>query len=97
MKKAIALSSTTLWVLILGISVAACSHGTNTSGKAQPILINGAGSTFGYPIYSRWADDFGKKHPNVQINYQSVGSGAGIRELLAGTVDSGHAETVATL
>jgi phosphate transport system substrate-binding protein len=53
------------------------------------LTINGAGATFPYPIYSRWFDEYHRRHPDVQINYQSIGSGGGIRQLLAGTVDFG--------
>src|SRR5438552_2535041 len=52
----------------------------------QKIQINGAGATFPYPIYSKWFDEYNKLHPNVQINYQSVGSGAGIRQVTNQTV-----------
>jgi phosphate transport system substrate-binding protein len=52
-------------------------------------LINGAGATFPYPIYSKWFDEYHKLHPDIQINYQSIGSGGGIRQVLAGTVDFG--------
>ena len=44
---------------------------------AQTIQINGAGATFPYPIYSKWFSEYNKLHPNVQINYQSIGSGGG--------------------
>ena len=52
----------------------------------QKMQINGAGATFPYPIYSKWFDEYNKLHPNVQINYQSVGSGAGIRQVSNQTV-----------
>jgi len=52
-------------------------------------LINGAGATFPYPIYSKWFDEYHKLHPDIQINYESIGSGGGIRQVLAGTVDFG--------
>jgi phosphate transport system substrate-binding protein len=52
-------------------------------------LINGAGASFPYPIYSKWFDEYHKLHPDVQINYQSIGSGGGIRQVLASTVDFG--------
>ncbi len=55
-----------------------------------------AGSTFGYPIYSTWANDFLKDHPDIQINYQSIGSGAGIRQLLTSTVDFGASDAPMT-
>jgi phosphate transport system substrate-binding protein len=54
--------------------------------------LNGAGATFPYPIYSKWFDEYHKLHPDVQINYQSLGSGAGIQQLLAGTVDFGASD-----
>jgi phosphate transport system substrate-binding protein len=44
-------------------------------------LINGAGAGFPYPIYSKWFNEFAKQHPGVQINYQSIGSGGGIRQV----------------
>src|ERR1700719_789231 len=53
------------------------------------LLINGAGATFPYPIYSKWVDVYHTKNPNFQFNYQSVGSGAGIKQVTEGTVDFG--------
>ncbi|HSL21329.1 MAG TPA: phosphate ABC transporter substrate-binding protein PstS [Vicinamibacterales bacterium] len=53
---------------------------------AQTVRINGAGATFPYPIYSKWFAEYNKLHPNVQINYQSIGSGGGIRQLTQETV-----------
>jgi len=53
------------------------------------MLINGAGATFPYPIYSKWFDEYHKLHPELEFNYQSIGSGGGIRQVLAGTVDFG--------
>src|SRR5260221_14009848 len=52
---------------------------------AQNVQINGAGATFPNPIYSKWFSDYNKLHPNVQINYQPIGSGGGIPQLSAGT------------
>src|SRR5271167_3178131 len=51
--------------------------------------LNGAGATFPYPIYSKWFDEYHKLHPDMQFNYQSIGSGGGIRQVIAGTVDFG--------
>jgi phosphate transport system substrate-binding protein len=51
--------------------------------------INGAGATFPYPIYSRWFSEYSQVHSNVHINYQSIGSGGGIRQVSEGTVDFG--------
>jgi phosphate transport system substrate-binding protein len=57
-----------------------------TTAMAQKIQINGAGATFPNPIYSKWFSEYNKLHPNVEINYQSIGSGGGIRQLTAQTV-----------
>jgi phosphate transport system substrate-binding protein len=57
--------------------------------SAQALLINGAGATFPNPIYSKWFDEYHKLHPDIQINYLSVGSGAGIKQVTDGTVDFG--------
>ena len=54
--------------------------------------INGAGATFPNPIYSKWFSDYNKLHPDVKINYQSIGSGGGIRQLSAGTVFFGASD-----
>jgi phosphate transport system substrate-binding protein len=51
--------------------------------------INGAGATFPYPIYSKWFSEYSHAHPEVKINYQSIGSGGGIRQVSEGTVDFG--------
>src|SRR5882757_1667244 len=56
------------------------------------LLINGAGATFPNPIYSKWFDEFHKANGNIQINYQSVGSGAGIKQATDGTVDFGASD-----
>ena len=52
-------------------------------------LINGAGATFPFPMYSKWFNEYKKAHPDISINYQSRGSGAGIQQVTAGTVDFG--------
>ena len=57
-----------------------------TTVIAQKVAINGAGATFPNPIYSKWFSEYNKLHPNVEINYQSLGSGAGIRQVTAQTV-----------
>src|ERR1700680_2106919 len=56
------------------------------------VLINGAGATFPNPIYSKWFDEYRKVHTDVQINYQPIGSGGGIRQIIAGTVDFGASD-----
>ena len=54
--------------------------------------LNGAGATFPYPIYSKWFNEYHNEHSNIQINYQSIGSGGGIRQVQAGTVDFGASD-----
>ena len=65
------------------------SMGGGGGGNAQLI---GAGSTFVYPLMSRWIADYHQKDPNVQINYQSIGSGGGIQQLKQGLVDFGASD-----
>jgi phosphate transport system substrate-binding protein len=54
--------------------------------------LNGAGATFPYPMYSKWFSEFHKLHSDVQVNYQSIGSGGGIRQVTEGTVDFGASD-----
>ena len=54
--------------------------------------LNGAGATFPNPMYSKWFSDYHKLHPDIQINYQSIGSGGGIRQVTEGTVDFGASD-----
>jgi phosphate transport system substrate-binding protein len=54
--------------------------------------LNGAGATFPYPMYSKWFSEYHKLHSDIQINYQSIGSGGGIRQVLANTVDFGASD-----
>src|ERR1044071_8272765 len=62
---------------------------SGSSAWADALLINGAGATFPYPIYSKWFDEYHKAHTDVQFNYQSIGSGGGIRQISQKTVDFG--------
>jgi phosphate transport system substrate-binding protein len=59
---------------------------------AQAQKINGAGATFPYPIYSKWFTEYSAAHPGVEINYQSIGSGGGIKQVCSGTVDFGASD-----
>ena len=89
-----------LMVLLAAVALgAACGGGGG--GPVRPpsegsptgmTQINGAGATFPYPIYSKWFSEFNKLHPNVQINYQSIGSGGGIRQLTERTVFFGASD-----
>ena len=64
---------------------------------ADAVLINGAGATFPYPIYSKWFDEYGKANPGVMFNYQSIGSGGGIKQITAKTVDFGASDGPMTM
>lgn len=69
-------------------AVALLAVAATTVASAQTGLT-GAGATFPYPMYSKWFDEYHKLHPDIQINYQSIGSGGGIRQITEGTVDFG--------
>jgi len=74
--------------ILLGLTIA---FGLSASASAQ-MMINGAGATFPYPIYSKWFDEYAKVDPSVRFNYQSIGSGGGQKQILAQTVDFGASD-----
>ena len=59
------------------------------------VALNGAGATFPYPLYTKWIDEYRAVNPSVRINYQSIGSGGGVRQIVAGTVDFGASDVPA--
>ncbi len=63
---------------------------------ADPLMINGAGATFPYPLYSKWFYEYSNANPGVRFNYQSIGSGGGIKQITAGTVDFGASDAPMT-
>ena len=69
------------------VSLSGCNSSNNNT-----VALSGAGSTFVNPAMSRWTADFSQAHPNIQINYQSIGSGGGIQQVKAGTVDFGASD-----
>ena len=73
---------------ILGLTVAL---GLSANASAQ-MMLNGAGATFPYPIYSKWFDEYAKVDPSVRFNYQSIGSGGGQKQILSQTVDFGASD-----
>jgi phosphate transport system substrate-binding protein len=64
----------------------------NTTGSGETISLTGAGATFPAPLYQRWFAEYNKTNPNVQISYQSVGSGAGVEQFTQKTVDFGASD-----
>jgi phosphate transport system substrate-binding protein len=81
-----------LLAIVLFIALAACQPNESTTPAAGPLTINGAGATFPNPIYTKWFDEYQKAHPNIRINYQSIGSGGGIKQLSAQTVFFGASD-----
>ncbi len=75
------------------VGTAALLVATNVPAQT---LINGAGSTFDYPAFTKWFEAYGKDHPDVRFNYQSIGSGGGQKQLLNQTVDFGASDAPMT-
>lgn len=90
------------WLLMAGTAflcggLAACNSGSGSgSGESNNVMISGAGSTFVYPVMTRWIQDYHQAHNNVQINYQSIGSGGGIEQVKNHTVDFGASDAALT-
>jgi len=80
-------------ILTLAMTVA-CGGGPPAAGGT--VQINGAGATFPNPIYSKWFAEYTKQHPDIQINYQPIGSGGGVRQLTAQTVFFGASDSPMT-
>lgn len=74
--------------ILVGLAIAL---GLSANASAQ-MMINGAGATFPYPIYSKWFDEYAKVDPSVRFNYQSIGSGGGQKQIMAQTVDFGASD-----
>jgi len=88
-------------ILAIALFCTGCSDRPKTDvvysdAPAGLVLINGAGATFPYPIYSKWFDQYHRLFPQIQINYQSIGSGGGIRQVIEGTVDFGATDSPMT-
>ena len=81
-----------LYVLVVTLLVTGCSPAKQESTAVSAQQITGAGATFPAPIYQKWFGNYHAAHPDVEINYQSIGSGAGIQQLTSGTVDFGASD-----
>jgi phosphate transport system substrate-binding protein len=77
-----------VWLMMLTLAVTA----PHAAAQGGSIKLNAAGATFPTPIYTKWFDVYHTAHPNIEINYQSIGSGGGIRQLQSGTVDFGASD-----
>ncbi|MGF1542114.1 MAG: phosphate ABC transporter substrate-binding protein PstS [Pleurocapsa sp.] len=90
-------------VLALTLSLTACGgsetpspSGESAPGGGQAVSLIGAGATFPAPLYQRWFSEYNKQNPNIQVTYQSVGSGAGVEQFTQGTVDFGTSDVAMT-
>ncbi len=90
---------------ILAITLAACTlplvlltacKSNNSSAQSETIALSGAGSTFVYPAMTHWIENYQQAHPNTRVNYQSIGSGGGIQQVRAETVDFGASDVALT-
>ncbi|MBH8577526.1 phosphate ABC transporter substrate-binding protein PstS [Nostocaceae cyanobacterium CENA369] len=80
-------------LIVLSLSVTSCDgHSRNTKN----VSLVGAGASFPAPLYQRWLLDYNQEHPNVEINYQSIGSGAGVQHFINGTVDFAASDVAIT-
>ena len=90
MRNVFGIPARTAAVLVLSLAVAG---GATAAG---PLTINGAGATFPYPLYSKWFYEYSNANPGVRFNYQSIGSGGGIKQIIAGTVNFGATDAPMT-
>ena len=96
MKLKTSIISVALGVVMVALGVCTPVDAPSAAPTPSPLLLNAAGATFPYPIYSKWFTEYNRLHPDIQINYNSIGSGGGIRQLQAGTVDFGASDAPMT-
>src|SRR6266705_6600419 len=78
-----------VFVYVAALALASCGGNTGTSSEVR---LQGAGATFPNPLYQKWLSEYGKLNPNIKIDYQSIGSGGGIKQIQARTVDFGASD-----
>lgn len=83
----------TIFVLLFAFIAGSCGNKDEQKG---PMQINGAGATFPFPLYSKWFSEYSKVNTNAKFNYQSIGSGGGIKQISEGTVDFGATDSPMT-
>ena len=83
-----------LWLIVAMLTVVSLMGGVAWADNL--LLINGAGATFPYPLYSKWFYEYTKVDPSVNFNYQSIGSGGGIKQIMSETVDFGASDGALT-
>ena len=80
--------------VLFALACSACSGGGGPGSGGGPVMkLQGAGATFPNPLYQKWVSEYGKLHSNVQIDYQSIGSGGGIKQIQSRTVDFGASDS----
>src|SRR6266568_863582 len=82
-----------VFVYVAALALASCGGNTGTSSEVR---LQGAGATFPNPLYQKWLSEYGKLNPNIRIDYQSIGSGGGIKQIQAQTVDFGASDAPMT-
>ncbi|MGD1103151.1 MAG: phosphate ABC transporter substrate-binding protein PstS [Terriglobia bacterium] len=92
MKLKTSITSIALGIVLSALGVCAFVESPSAAPAPSPLLLNATGATFPYIIYSKWFTEYNRIHPDIQINYNSLGSGAGIQQLQAGTVDFGASD-----
>jgi phosphate transport system substrate-binding protein len=88
-----------LWTAAISfilLSVFLCSCHSNSSSSAEGVKLQGAGASFPAPLYNKWFKSYGENHPDVQVDYQSVGSGGGKKSVIDKTVDFGASDAAMT-
>ena len=85
-----------LWGKLLALTCLLALVACGMERHGPDILLQGAGATFPYPLYSKWISEFGKQQPHIRIDYQSIGSGGGIKQLIERTVDFGATDVPMT-
>src|ERR1700720_2465547 len=81
-----------VWLMMLTMSLTLALTAPRAAAQGGSVKLNAAGATFPPPNYTKWFDVYHTAHPDVEINYQAIGSGGGIRQLQAGTVDFGASD-----
>ena len=81
---------------ILAVSIVSCGGSSTSGGASEGVKLQGAGASFPAPIYSKWFKTYSAAHPSVQIDYQSVGSGSGVKDFIDRTVDFGASDAAMT-
>ena len=85
-----------LFTTVILVTVGCQSQSQNTPEISESVFLNGAGATFPQFLYQRWFQEYSQKHPNVQLNYQGIGSAAGIQQIVSETIDFAGSDVAMT-